>query len=231
MTYTCSTTDTYPPPYYEPAPCAAGDCINKSLVNPCLNSIADQVLNPELLSQYNQLIQDVFNRSENVNLTLVEGIAMDEHGNHGYGMTGSAMFSGPIANVTVTLDTVALLGKSAEFIGATIYHECFHAIVNYLTENRVSGDNQHMAMFSNYLGLLASGLEQAFPQLASFPGDASSLILIGLLAKEDGPQPRPGRWSTAFVNSLLSETGFTRDQINIVMAKYEIYKTSGTRCN
>jgi hypothetical protein len=181
------------------------------------------VLDPNLASTYNDLIQDIFNKNDKVNLILVEGITPGA-----YGSTGKAEIDqyGKI-NVTVTLDPDKdkIGNKTEEFAASTIIHEAFHAIVNYLSNNSVSGDDQHVALFSNYLDLLAKGLRAAYPNMGY--GDEKGLILKGLVAKETIDT---GKWPPSLIDKILDKSGYSREQVDNIKRRYES-RSSGTPCN
>ncbi len=135
-----------------------------------------------------------------------------------------------IVNINITLDPSKFANGSQEFVGAAVYHECFHALIKYLSNGNYSSDDQHVAMFTNYLGLLGDGLNAAFPNMQ--PGDANGLLLVGLLAKDGGENPTDSdKWSTAFVNKVLSFSEYSRTQVLAINNRYQILKTSGTSCN
>lgn len=201
-------------------------CIENQLTTPCLSNTADKVLNPNLASTYNNLIQDVFNKNDKVNLTLKEGPLEPDK----TAKTSPLTSVNGIINIDITLDPAKLLGGSQEYVAAVIYHECFHALIKSLSNNSYPSDDQHVAMFTTYLNLLASGLHIAYPNMQ--PGDGKGLILAGLLALDGGAVPtKSDQWSTSFVDKVLSKTGFTRTQVTNVYRRYQVFKISGLICN
>jgi hypothetical protein len=205
--------------YYEPEPvvdyCSYGQCIQNQLTTPCLVNTANKVLNTSLNDTYNNLIQDVFGTSDKVNLILVEGNAKG-----GYGGTTRATTDGyGFINVTIVLDPSQFIDASQEFVASTIYHEAFHALTNYLSDNSYSQLDQHVALFTSYVDLLSQALQSAYPNL-SF-GDAKSLILKGALNIED-------KLGTQLVDKIIGD--FSRSQIRQVESRYETM-ASGTACN
>lgn len=93
----------------------------------------------------------------------------------------------------------------------------------------VSSYDGHIAMNTNYLNLLASSLQAAYPNMQ--PGDGRGLILQGLINKDGGVNPPDGKWATSFVDKVLAHSGFSRGQIQVIYARYQTYHTSGTSCN
>ncbi|HEY9005906.1 MAG TPA: hypothetical protein VIM75_07220 [Ohtaekwangia sp.] len=206
--------------YYLGSVCV--DCIENRLKDPCLKKVADKVLNPGVASTFNKLIQDAFNSTDKVNLILVEGDLSDA-----LGSTGRAEPDGwfsDIINVRTTLDPSKFKGMSQEYVAATIYHECFHALVNYLSDNKYSQDDDHVAIFTNYLKLLADALEVAFPNSMA-QGDAKGLILKAAIGLE-----QIGDWSPTFVDKILSVSGYSRSQIEQIARKH-MKSIAGTKCN
>jgi hypothetical protein len=121
-------------------------------------------------------------------------------------------------------------GTSQEFLGAAIYHECFHALVKYLSNNNVTSEDQHLAMYSNYLNLLGDGLQAAYPNMQL--GEAKGLILKGLLNLDcDLNGNRDGCWNSSNINSILNYSQFSRSQINTIYSRYQEIHSSGTKCN
>ncbi|HEY8937388.1 MAG TPA: hypothetical protein VIM65_19315, partial [Cyclobacteriaceae bacterium] len=170
----------------------------------------------------NKLIQDAFNSTDKVNLILVEGDLSDA-----LGSTDRAEPDGwfsDIINVQTTLDPSKFKGVSQEYVAATIYHECFHALVNYLSDNKYSEDDDHVAIFTNYLKLLADALEVAFPNSMA-QGDAKGLILKAAIGLE-----QQGKWSPTFVDKILSVSGYSRSQIEQIARKH-MKSIAGTKCN
>lgn len=199
--------------------------IQNQLINPCLSNTASRVLDPSLPRKYNALIQDVSNSNDEVNLILKEGSISDV-----YGKTGAAKLnahSGMI-DVTIILDSSKFVGSSEEFLGAVIYHECFHALINYLTNNNTPTDDQSVKTFTYHLDLLANGLQAAYPNMQL--GDSKGLLLKALVNLDGGTSPDAKHWSTSFVDKILVKSGFSRAQINLIYARYQTYHTSGTTC-
>ncbi len=201
-------------------------CIENLLKNPCLKMVAKKVLNPALASTFNNLIQDIFNKNDKVNLIIKEGSLTKDAA---IGSTNPAAIENGIMSVTVTLDPTKLAQSSQERIASVIYHECFHAIVNSLSNNSYSGDEQHIVMFTNKLDLLAQALAAVYPAMSL--GDAKGMILVGLIAKDGGMSPEGDKWPTPFVDKVLSYSHFTRSQIDIIFKRYETFHTSGTACD
>lgn len=205
------------------------DCIENQLKNPCLKVVADRVFNPAIASTYNKLIQDVFNKNDKVNLILREDPNLDKEfspkpGYVVYGHAGVIQKNGPLLNVLIRLNPSHLNDKlSQEFIGAVIYHETFHALIDYFDPNDkvyVPSDD-HLAMFTNYLDLLASGLQKAFPNITI--RDAQGLILGNVLAYEKEYE--------SLLDKILVNKGFTRAALKTLDAKYKNGSVAGTSCN
>lgn len=201
-------------------------CIENQLTTPCLKNTANKVLDPNLASTYNSLIQDIFNSNDKVNLILTQGSLSTYNAIAG---TIYAPAQNGILNVNIKIDPSGFEGSSEEWIAAVIYHECFHAIVEYLENGDVSQDDQHIAMYSNYLNLLASGLQAAYPNMDLI--EAKDLILKGLLNLDGGADPPPGYWSTSFVDKVLASSGRSSSQVFNTYYTYQIWKTKGTPCN
>lgn len=199
--------------------------LQNQLVSPCLFNTASRVLTPGLPSVYSALIQDVSNSKVEVNLILKEGSVSDP-----YGKTGTAKLnahSGMI-DVTVILNPSKFVGSSEEFLGALIYHECFHALLNYLTNNDTPTDDKHIQMFNYHLDLLASGLQTAYPNMQL--EDAKGLLLKSIVSLDGGTWPDTKHWSSSFVDQILVGSGFSNAQINQIYARYQTDHTSGTPC-
>ena len=209
--------------YYLGSVCV--DCIENRLKDPCLKKVADKVLNPSVANTLNKLIQNVFNSNDKVNLILQEGPLEEDDA---VGGTLPEKRNDDILNIVITLDPKKFNKTSQEHVGGVIYHECFHALVFALSQNVYSYDEQHIALFTNYLNLLANSLQVAYPSMTQ--EDAKGLILVGLIGKDGGESPREGKWSTSFVNKVLGYSGFSRAQVLAVFVRYT-KGISGTSCN
>jgi hypothetical protein len=210
---------------YGDGPSGTGDdCIQNQLITPCFASVADHVLQPSIASTLNFLIQDIFNSNDEVNLIIQEGSLTNQ-----YGLTNYVESDYGNLNVYITIDPTKFSNPSKEFIGSVIYHECFHAVVDYLTGGNVPADDQHVAEYTTYLNLIASALQSAYPNM--LPGDAKALLLKGLINLDGGMNPPAGYWKTTFVDQMLAHSNSTRSQVNSTFDRYEYFDTSGSRCN
>jgi hypothetical protein len=202
-------------------------CIENQLKNPCLKIAANKVLNPATASKYNKLIQDIFNKNDKVNLILKEGTAEDIEKkpelNNTYGWTEPIELHNGIVDVTIKLHPQNLSNTSQEFIAATVCHEAFHAIVHYFDRDewfKNTPTEDHIAIFSTYLDLVAEGLQSAYPNLNS--REAQGLILKGMLDYKK-------QWGELF-NIILKKKGFTEGQVDEIKKRYK-NGISGTSCN
>ncbi|SKC40773.1 hypothetical protein [Ohtaekwangia koreensis] len=195
-------------------------CIENQLKNPCLKMVANKVLNPALASTFNKLIQDIFNKNDKVNLILRDDTPLSDNE---LGRTKPLTTQNGIIDITILLNPKFLAGRTQEYAAATIYHEAFHAIVIYLDKDnffKYTPTDHHVAIFTNYLDLLASALNGAYPNLDS--RNAQGLVLRGMKAyKAD--------WDILF-DKILSQKGFTIVELDKIYLKYQ-NENLGTACN
>lgn len=201
------------------------NCIQNQMQIACLKQVVDKVVNPNIVGTFNSLIQGIFNTDDKVNLIFQEGSNLD-----GTARAFPPVRTGDRIDITIKVDPALLNGISEQFFAAIVIHESFHAIVYYLSNSQVSATDEHVAMFTNYLNMLAEGLDNVYGGQMGNVGDSRALILQQLLLKDGGPNNSDaGKWDTAFVEKVLSFSNFTRDQVTIVQKRYNEYHTSGTR--
>jgi len=198
-------------------------CIQNQLVNPCLQNTANHVLDPSLVSNYNKIIQEIFNSNDNVNLILRDNVPL---GSNVTGNTPLPVIDGENLNVTIQLNANLLGNSSQEYIASTIYHEAFHALIHYFDsgnwffENSTNVNEQHYMMFTTSLNRLISGLQSAFPSLSNL--DAKCLILKGLSGST---------LPASYKNRILTDNKLDFNHIKNISDKYSSTGTSGIRCN
>jgi hypothetical protein len=213
-----------PHPYFEDVlvPCDEEleclDCIENQLKDPCLKNTADKVLSQDLNNLFSNLIQETFNSNEKVNLLLKENDLSNENA---HGSTSKVYYHNGKLFVDITLDPKSFKGVSQEFIASTILHECFHALIFFITFNN-SNYSQHESLFTVYLDLVANSLFEAFPNISL--EEAKGLLLKGALALESR-----GIWSSSYLDEILNYSNFSRNQIEIIKHKH-LTLISGTQC-
>jgi hypothetical protein len=203
-------------------------CIENQLKDPCLKAVAKKVLNPAIASSYNKLIQDIFNKSDKVNLIIREGDAEDmkipkKKGANGW--TEPVESHNGIVDIIIELNTEKLNSNvSQEYIASTIYHEAFHAIVHYFDKDKWFFANtptdDHIAIFYTYLDLIASGLQNAYPSLTL--REAQGLVLKGMMDYKK-------EWGVLY-DKILQKKNITEDQLRDIVRRHSS-KISGTFCN
>jgi hypothetical protein len=201
-------------------------CIENQLRDPCLKMVAKKVLDPAIASKYNTLIQDIFNKNDKVNLIIREGDAKDLQDPEyavANGWAEPPQSHDGIVDVAIKLNLKNLAGASQEYVASTIYHESFHAIVNYFDRDKWfknTATDDHIAIFGIYLDLIAEGLQKAYPNLSS--REAQGLILKGMLKYEKD-------WGELF-NKLLIKKGFKTGELEGIERRYK-NAVSGTSCS
>ena len=186
-------------------------CITNQLKSPCLKKVGDKVLDPATASAFNQLIQDVFNQSEEVNWTIGEGPVSK-------GSADTDMIDDSMMNIITLLDTPELTGFSQEFIASIMYHEAFHAIMLHYGGDNFSPNQHHRLLMTTFLGYIATALRASYPNISMI--EAKGLILKDVFAQN--PYVR---------NQILTEMGMTAQQVNDINVKFMTNKTGSTPCN
>lgn len=178
-----------------------------------MSNTVDRVLSPNLASTYNDLIQDLFNSSEEVNWIIKEQSNIS-----GSAQTDQPVENNGILNITTTLDPVDLANKSQEFIASTIYHEAFHAIVFYFTGSSYTPTEHHYYMMTSYLNLISQGLQAAYPNITLT--EAKGLILKEVFNAK--PSIR---------SEILNRMGLTEQQVTAIVTKFLTNAPGSTPCN
>lgn len=198
-------------------------CIQNQLSNPCLSRTANNVLGYGLASNYNTIIQNIFNKSDKVNLTLKDDRSLATTVG---GETPVPTRDGELINITIYLNSNVLGNSSEQYIASTIYHEAFHAIIHFLDSDKwfyqtiASVNEQHYMLFKTSLDRLATGLQAAFPSMSY--SDAKGLMLKGLSGSG---------LSQAVKDRILLDSGLSANQISEISFKYSNLGTIGIRCN
>ncbi|GCC50950.1 hypothetical protein SanaruYs_11690 [Chryseotalea sanaruensis] len=187
-------------------------CIQNQLTNPCLFSVAAHVLDPNVTSTYNGLIQQVFNSSDKVNWILIEGSI------NGAAQTPPDLTNDGIFTVITTLDPADLTNKSREYIASTIYHEAFHALMHkYTGAFTYTPTEHHYQMITNFIVDISEALQEAYPNLSTIEAKA-------LIAKQIYEFHGPVR------SQILLRIGLTEDQINAALIKFSGNGPGTTGC-
>ena len=172
------------------------DIINE-LTDPCLKATSEIVLNESLEDEYNSIIQDAFNVSDEVNLIISDNTPLEANV---AGLTDIEESLFGDINVTIALNKVLLGSTTQELIAATIYHEAFHALLLFFdhdNEFQPTPTDHHIDLFNGYVQALGNALCAAFPSLDS--RDAKGLILKGILPKS--------HWDSLY-DSILEKNNF-----------------------
>jgi hypothetical protein len=180
----------------------AGDCIYNQLVTPCLFNVAAHVLDPNVASTYNGLIQQAFNSSDQINWILSEGST------DGAANTPPDVIHDGIFTVTTILDPADLTNKSREYIASTIYHEAFHALMHkYTGAFTYTPSEHHYQMMTNFIIEISQALQQAYPNISAVEAKA---LIAKQIYEFDG----------AVRSQILSRIGLTEAQISAALIKF-----------
>lgn len=190
-------------------------CLQNQLTDPCLKGVADIVLNPNLVNTYNNLIQELFNSTEDVNWIL-----KNQNNISGSAVTDPPTVSDMRINITTTLDPTDLSNKSQEFIASTIYHEAFHAIMFYYTGTDYTPTEQHYQMMTKYLNLISEALQGAYPNISLT--EAKGLILKEALNTKLNPIVR---------GEILNRIGLSEQDVTNIVTKFITNAPGSTPCN
>ncbi|MBB5396354.1 hypothetical protein [Mucilaginibacter sp. AK015] len=201
----------FPPPTDEDDPCPPHDydIINK-VKDPCLKAMVDAVINKDITTVINAMIQNVFGGSSKVNIKYID--APLNPGQEGYTPPPSSLDPDGNLTITVQLNKNELPNYSQEFISTVIIHESIHA---YLTTIGTFGKLQHETIATVFANQMALDLRQMYPNLSE--SDAKYLAWGGLTMTDD------------FQNNMASDAGIlgsfeaTQDAFSI--------GTAGTKCN
>jgi hypothetical protein len=153
--------------------------IKNEVKDPCLNKMVGAVINKDVTTVVNELIQNVFGGSAKVNITYSDALTLNT-GQLGFTPPPASLDANGNLTITVYLNKAELPNASQEFISTVIIHESLHA---YLTTTGSLGQLQHNTIASTFASQMALDLRQMFPGLTV--NDASNLAWGGLQSTPD----------------------------------------------
>jgi hypothetical protein len=198
--------------------------INNQLKNPCLNWVANKMINSTLKNTITDILQNTFNVSDKLNVSFQESTA-----NNFESWTQPGTLTNGVLNEIIYLNPNMLfnsntnMNASQEYIASLLIHEIIHT---YLDVNTTLSGNlqQHTEMLKGYIDKMAASLQGFYPNITL--QQARSLSLQGLGSDVTS--------SSAF-SSLLSQYGFNRDPSspNNYANYAQQFQTNniGTNCN
>jgi hypothetical protein len=182
--------------------------IKNKIINPCLSSLVDKIINSKLSDQLNKDLKNVFGVNNKVNLIFEEAI-LDRPAK------SLRNFSNP-DNYTIYLDLSKFdPNVSEEFVASAIVHEISHMLIaNTFSDYEIyQRADREKIMLDNYVNLMQSFLVKNFKLLDK---QALSMIYVGMMWLTDKPDPNNGNkgykfWSQETENyyrNKIKESGF-----------------------
>jgi hypothetical protein len=182
--------------------------IRNKIINPCLSSLVDKIINSKISDQLNKDLKNVFGVNNKVNLIFEEG-KLDRPAK------SIRNFSNP-DNYTIYLDLSKFNPNvSEEFVASAIVHEISHMLIaNTFSDYEIyqSADREKI-MLDNYVNLMQSFLVKNFNLQDK---QALSMIYVGMMWLTDKPDPSIGKKGYEFWNQetenyyikKIKESGF-----------------------
>ncbi|PWK75298.1 hypothetical protein LX99_03791 [Mucilaginibacter oryzae] len=173
------------------------DITNK--LNGCNGDVVNKLISKDLTGKIRDIIQDIFNSSDNINLNFVES-----SDTKGVAASSNIIQNGSVVNIEVRINTSILpWGASQDYKGSIILHEILHGYFNYKGIDFKNQLKQHSDIAHNYINDIASILQQAFKTDAE---NAKALAFGGL---KDFAIAYPGEY-----DQLLQDNGLTESKRN-----------------
>jgi len=146
--------------------------IKNKIINPCLSSLVDKIINSKLSDQLNKDLKNVFGVNNKVNLIFEEAI-LDRPAK------SLRNFSNP-DNYTIYLDLSKFdPNVSEEFVASAIVHEISHMLIaNTFSDHGIyNSTDREKIMLDNYVNLMQSFLVKNFNLQDK---QALSMIYVGM---------------------------------------------------
>ena len=198
--------------------------IRNKIINPCLSSLVDKIINSKISDELNKDLKNVFGVNNKVNLIFEEG-KLDRPAK------SIRNLSNP-DNYTIYLDLSKFNPNvSEEFVASAIVHEISHMLIaNTFSDYEIyqSADREKI-MLDNYVNLMQSFLIKNFNLQDK---QALSMIYVGMMWLTDKPDPSIDNkgykfWSLETENyykNKIKESGF-----NEIMNDPECYTYFDTK--
>ena len=148
--------------------------ITNKIINPCLSSLVDKIINSEISDQLNKDLKNVFGVNNKVNLIFEEAKLKDN-----LPAMSKRDFTNP-DNYTIYLDLSKFNPKvSQEFVAAAIVHEISHMLIaNTFSDHGIyNSTDREKIMLDNYVNLMQSFLVKNFNL---HDKQALSMIYVGM---------------------------------------------------
>jgi hypothetical protein len=149
--------------------------ITNNIVNECLSSIVDKIINTKVSNQFSTQLKSVFGSSSKINLTFNEKT-----------LSGITAGSKPTFNPDGSIDCTISIDKSKfnsnvseEFIASTIIHEISHMLIatTFTNSNDYNSKDREKIMLTNYVELMKTFLTDNYNLNSN---QALSMIFCGL---------------------------------------------------
>jgi hypothetical protein len=173
--------------------------IRNKIINPCLSSIVDKIINSKISDQLNKDLKNVFGVNNKVNLIFEEAKIKDS-----IPAASKRDFINP-DNYTIYLDFSNFDPKvSQEFVASAIVHEISHMLIaNTFSDLGIyNSTDREKIMLDNYVKLMQSFLVKNFNLEDK---QALSMIYTGMGWLADKPDPSRKHKGYAFLESRNRE--------------------------
>ncbi|NHA06399.1 hypothetical protein G7092_21495 [Mucilaginibacter sp. HC2] len=219
----CTPDGTTDPPsdpggFPEPDPGSCPVLVQTTITNDvlgCNGVVINSLTDKNLSGNIRNILQNVFNSSDNVNLHFVESTDTEGHAASTTTTRSSSSF-----NMEIKINPNILPNDaSQDYKASIIIHEIIHGYLNYKGIDADLQLQQHSDIAHNYIGDIASMLQQAY---GTDPENAKALAFGGL-----------GDFATKYpsdYNQLLQDNGLTEGQRNSD-TEFQREGLFGKKCN
>ena len=181
--------------------------VKNKIINPCLSSIVDKIINAKLGNDMTKKMFDIFGKSDKINLNFIQGITLSQPAEYTLDWKDF-----PVANYNITIDMTKLNDASDEYIASCVIHEIAHSLIrneysDVNSYNNLTQPGRHYQMLINYATLMKIFLKETFNLNDN---DAYALIFTGMSdLNKDVPNPFHNKiikdqWDTDFKNLVTS---------------------------
>jgi hypothetical protein len=188
--------------------------ITNNIKDPCLKALVTLLQNPDRLDNaIAKILLNVFGTNDKINLTFTE--KNDLVNKWGIPINGHSKEYKP-GSYEVFLNSSELNQYSKERQTLTIMHEILHNYfwASYNNINGLQKNNHHTNMLENYIEIMASSLEDLFPNLKSNHDVTLALCFDDLYGSVDLPEPNKTIDRSVF-NSVINSNKYSKFGLNL----------------
>ena len=178
--------------------------IRNKIINPCLSSLVDKIINSKISDQLNKDLKNVFGVNNKVNLIFEEAKLSD-----GLRAKSERDFTNP-DNYTISIDLSNFDPKaSEEYVASAIVHEISHMLIaNTFSDHGIyNSTDREKLMLDNYVNFMQSFLTKNFNLQDK---QALSMIYMGMGWLQDKKYKFWNQETEDYYFKKIEESGFNQ---------------------